>query len=128
MVLRCNATNSAGAPCSATPVRPSGWCWFHDPALTAERDAGRRKGGVERSNQSRARKQYADGALAPIEVQGLIGTTLRAVLVGKVTPGQGQAVAALARAAMTVREASEVEERLAELEARAGLSSERRTS
>jgi hypothetical protein len=127
MVGKCRATNAAGAPCSATPVRPSGWCWFHDPALTAERDAGRRKGGVERSNQARARKQYADGALAPIEVQGLIGTTLRAVLVGKVTPGQGQAVAALARAAMTVREASEVEERLAELEARAGIG-ERRLS
>jgi hypothetical protein len=89
--------------------------------LAAERDAGRRKGGVERSNQSRARKQYANGALAPIEVQGLIGLTLRAVMAGQMTPGQGTAVAALARAAMSVREASETEERLAELEIRAGI-------
>jgi hypothetical protein len=42
-------------------------------------------------------------------------------MAGQMTPGQGTAVAALARAAMSVREASETEERLSELEARAGL-------
>ncbi len=64
----------------------------------------------------------------PAEVQGLIGVTLRAVMAGQMTPGQGTAVAALARAAMSVREASETEERLTTLEHRAGLNSEGRTA
>ena len=54
---------------------------------------------------------------------------LRAVLAGKIEPGVGNAVANLARAAVAVREATELEARLAELEARAGVDhSRRRTS
>jgi hypothetical protein len=122
MVDGCRGTTKDGNACAARPMPGRDVCPWHAPVLAARRQEWSAKGGQQRSNQSRARKSFADGALAPIEVQGLIGTTLRAVLVGKVTPGQGQAVAALARAAMTVREASEVEERLAALEQRAGIS------
>ncbi len=68
-----------------------------------------RKGGAARSNKSRARKQYVDGILSPAELEGLIGTTLKGVLMQKITPGQAQAVASLARAAVAVREASAIE-------------------
>ena len=109
MVAGCNATTTAGAPCSARPVLPSGWCYWHDPATAAARDQARRDGGAARSNKARARKQYADGALTPVEVEGLLGTTLRAVIAGRLEPGVGNAVASLARAAMAVRDAGEVE-------------------
>jgi hypothetical protein len=102
-------------------VRPSGWCWFHDPTFAAERDAGRRKGGVQRSNQARARKQFTDGGLTPQELSGLLGKALQDVLDGKVEPGPVNAAANIARALLAVREATETEERLTALEARAGL-------
>ena len=59
MVRRCAAKTVSGSPCSATPVRPSGYCYWHDPDLAAERDEARRRGGRARSNQARARKQLA---------------------------------------------------------------------
>ncbi len=125
---RCAAIAKDGRPCHARPVDGGGLCAWHSPAWAAKRREWSQKGGVQRSNQSRARKQYEAGTLSPSEVQGLLGTTLRAVISGQIAPGQGQAVAALARAAMTVREASEVEERLTTLEYRAGLNSEGRTA
>ncbi len=121
MVGKCKATNAAGAPCSATPARPSGWCWFHDPELTAERDAGRRKGGQERSNQARARKRLPENVMSPIEIQGLLSVTLRGVIAGRIEPGVANAAANLGRAIVAVREATITEERLTELEARAGI-------
>jgi hypothetical protein len=89
--------------------------------LAAERDAGRRKGGQERSNQARARRQYEAGGLTPNEVQGLLGSAMTDVVGGRLTPGAAQALAALARAAMTVREVSELEQRIGDLEQRAGI-------
>ena len=125
---RCAATTQSGTPCNAQPVRLSGFCWWHDPATDAERQGGRRLGGKGKSNAARAKRGYADGALTPAEVEGLIGTTLTGVLAGRVTPGQAQAVASLARAAVAVREAGEVEERLAALERHAGTDGRGRTA
>ena len=119
--MACRATSANGSPCMATPIRASGYCYWHCPTLEGERAAARRRGGQSRSNKSRARRQYAEGALTPTEVEGLLGTSMRAVIAGRMTPGQGSAVAALARAAMHVREAGELESRIAELEAASGV-------
>ncbi len=122
MAAMCEATAASGQSCSA-PARPGRrWCVWHDADAVAERREMSRKGGAARSNKSRVRKQYVDGILSPAELEGLIGTTLKGVLMGKIAPGQAQAVASLARAAMSVREASEIEERLRSLEERAGIS------
>jgi len=67
-----------------------------------------------------------DAALTPREIEGYISMALRAVLAGKIEPGVGNAVANLARAAVAVREATELEARLAELELRAGIDHSRR--
>jgi hypothetical protein len=116
MVERCKATNASGAPCGAQ-ARRDGWCAWHDPARRAEMAEARRRGGQARSNKARARKQLTSAAMSPAELQGVIGLTITQVLAGTKPPGVGQAVAALARAAMHVREASEVEARLEALEA-----------
>lgn len=120
MVVRCNARNAAGSPCSATPVRPSGWCYWHDPALSAERDAARRKGGAARSNQARAKKRLPDAVLTPLELQGVLGRVLQDVIAGEIEPGVANAAANVSRALVAVREATELEERVVELERRAG--------
>ncbi len=109
MAAMCEATAASGQPCSA-PARPGRrWCVWHDAEAAAERREMSKKGGAARSNKSRARKQYVDGILSPAELEGLIGTTLKGVLMQKITPGQAQAVASLARAAVAVREASAIE-------------------
>ena len=117
---RCTATNKDGRPCSAQAWKGA-LCRWHHPDLEAERAEGRRRGGANKSNRARARREMADAALSPAELQGYVAVALRGVLAGRYTPGQGSAVAALARAAVSVREATELEERLAALEAAAGI-------
>ena len=116
MAERCQAIARRGKPCGATVVA-EGMCAWHAPSWDAKRRQWSARGGASRRNQARARRQFAEGALSPADIDGLLGTTMKAVLSGKVTPGQGQAVAALARAAMAVREVSTLEERVVELEA-----------
>jgi hypothetical protein len=120
MDAKCIAVTKDGRPCSAGPVRPSGYCYWHDPALLEQRRTDRQRGGAARSNVARARKQIAGAVLSPSDIQGLLGATLRAVIAGRIEPGIGNAAANLARALIAVREATEIETRLAALEEQAG--------
>ena len=125
MVSQCAATNSAGLPCQAQPIRPSGYCWWHCPDAAEERDRTRREGGRARSNKARAAKTLPDHALTPEQLQGLLGLTLKAVLNESKSPAIGNAVGSLARAIVAVREATDLEARLAALEAAAGIDGRR---
>jgi hypothetical protein len=120
MASQCSATNKSGAPCSAQAWR-DGLCRWHHPALEGQRVEERRRGGRNKSNASRARKQMAAQARTPAELQGYIGVALKGVMVGRITPGVANAVASLARAAVAVREATTLEDRLLALEQQAGL-------
>ena len=114
-------TATAGAPCSAQPVRKTGFCYWHDPSREPERQANRRKGGAARSNRARLRKQYAAEVLTLREVQGLLSKLLKDVTEGRVEPGVASAGASVARAIASVAQVGDMEERLAELEAAAGI-------
>lgn len=81
----------------------------------------RRRGGMAKSNRARASKELRAGSLSPAELQGVIGVTITQVLAGKKSPGIGQAIAALARASVAIREAAEVQDRLAALESVNGI-------
>ncbi len=59
--------------------------------------------------------------MTPIELRGLLGLVLKGVIGGKIEPGVGNAAANIARAMTTIQETQELEERLAALEARAGI-------
>ncbi len=118
MVTKCKATTAAGAPCTAQPLRADGFCFWHSPAVAAERQAGRRRGGRARSNANRARKDLPP-ALTPAELQQVLGSVLRGVIGGRVAPNVANAWAALGRTLIAIREATEVEERLTALEAAA---------
>ena len=117
----CSGTTRTGAPCRAPATGGGAFCVAHDPGRVVQMEAWRRQGGRARSNRQRARRQYGE-VLGSEEVLAVLSTTLRATLAGRVTPGQATALAAVARALVAVREASELEERLARLEeaARAG--------
>lgn len=114
MDLRCRATTKQGLPCSAQPIRPSGFCFWHDPALAAEHQANRRKGGHGRSNTARAAKKL------PTDVRDTLNVLLRTLgrlEADEMEPGRAQAIASVARAIVTAHETASLEDRLSALEA-----------
>jgi len=78
------------------------------------------KGGQQRSNRARARKSIADEAMTPTELMGALSKALKDVLSGDLEPGRGNAAASITNALTKLREAVEVDERLADLERRLG--------
>jgi hypothetical protein len=121
MVKRCASKTVSGSPCSATPVRPSGYCYWHDPALSADRDAARKRGGANRSNKARARKHLPAELMTNDEVRAWLGVVFKRVIAGVMEPGVATAAGSVARAMVAVKQAGELEERLTALEERAGL-------
>ncbi len=116
---RCKATTAAGSPCSAQPIRDDGHCYWHSPAIAAERDAARRRGGANKSNKTRMAK--ASQGMAMDEVQILLAAVLKGTITGRFTPGQASAAAAVARAMATIHQSVQLEQRLAEVEAALGV-------
>jgi hypothetical protein len=116
---RCIGTRKDGSPCEAKAVTGSDYCLAHDPARVVEMAEWRRQGGKASSNASRARKAAA--GMNPVEIVGILGGVLAGVLAGDYTPGQANAAASVARAMMQIHEMTALEERIAALEARAGV-------
>jgi len=125
MPSQCSAQNKSGQPCSAQ-VWKEELCRWHHPELESTRAEERRMGGAARSNASRARRRMAAEAMTPNEIQGFVAVAMRGVMDGSITPGIANAVASLSRAAVAVREALELEQRLSDLEARAVINTDRR--
>lgn len=123
---RCTAVSKSGEPCNATPVPGDTRCAWHAPAWAEKRRQWSAKGGAARSNRVRAKKRLPAETLSLTEVQAFLSYTLKATLAGKIEPGVANAVANVARTMTTVVQAGEVEERLRELEAAAGLRERRR--
>jgi len=74
------------------------------------------KGGKHRSNQSRAKKQLPAEPLSAAELHSWLGVVFRRLLTGQTEPGVATAMAELAKA-------SDLEERMAEIERRLGKAS-----
>lgn len=118
MPERCTGRNKDASSCNAQVWR-DGLCRWHHPDLEEQRAAERSLGGKARSNAARAAKRLPDGVMTTQELQGVLGTTIHDALAGRVEAGVANAVANLARAYVTVGEASTLERleaRLDELE------------
>jgi hypothetical protein len=118
---RCIGTNKTGEQCRGKALGGSLYCIAHDPERVVDMAEWRRQGGRAKSNKARARKQLPDAVLSPLELQGLLSKAIRDVLSGKLEPGPANAAGGLARALVSIREASGLEERLAALEQAAGI-------
>jgi hypothetical protein len=117
MEQTCQATRKDGQPCT-TPVVGSGpLCFGHDPALAAKRTAARQRGGQNRATSKRLAKLMPARLLPVFE---RLEQALEETHTGELDPKQAQALAALARAMTAVLTAGELEQRLRELEERAG--------
>lgn len=109
MADRCLGTNKDGTPCSAQP-RESGYCMWHDPSHAAEREGWRRRGGENRSSVARARKQLTGDIRDLADVKARLMLALSKVEKGELEAGAANAMAALARAVVTVSEAATIED------------------
>ena len=115
MATGCMGANKDGGACSAVPGS-DGYCMWHSPANAATREEWRKKGGAQRSNRARAKKQLIDAGMTASEVGGLLSSVLRGVVSGKVEPGVGNACANIARALVEVRKVADLETEVTELQ------------
>jgi hypothetical protein len=120
MVETCRGTTADGKPCAARPRPGSSWCPWHDPDLSDRRSEWSAKGGSNRSNRRRAKRQLPAEPLTAEEVHAYLGVVFRGVIGGTTEPGVATAAANVARAMMDVAKASDLEERMAEIERRLG--------
>jgi len=125
MANPCAAITKSGSRCRVPALTGRDHCLMHDPAAADVRREASRKGGRNRSAKARAMKLLPE-AMAPEELAGWLSLLFKQVMAGRTEPRIGTASATIARAMIDVREATEVDRRLTELEQRAGLASDRR--
>jgi hypothetical protein len=114
---QCQGQRKDGRPCTSPLVGADGYCFAHSPTRTAERQAAQQRGGQHRASVVRLHR-LVPPRLLPIFDR--LEAALGEVHDGTLSPGQAMAMAALARALVAVLTAGEVEQRLRELEGRAG--------
>jgi hypothetical protein len=120
---RCQAVTKSGKPCSATVVA-DGMCAWHAPSWAERRRQWSSEGGRRRSNAARARKELS-AALTSDELLVTLSRAISKVEKGELEPGPANAIASLARAMNSIRETTEIERRLSDLEQRAGVADSR---
>lgn len=126
MATGCLGTNQAGGPCGGYVPKGSTWCLWHDPDREVEREEWRRRGGANRSSKARARKQMADSVMTINDIDALLCRALGQVATGRLEPNVANAMSSVAKTITGIRTTGEIERRLTELEAAAGVSNVRR--
>lgn len=126
MAERCQATTKSGKPCAARPMPGEPWCRAHHPDLEEERQAWSARGGRNRSNARRAAKELEGVSADTNEVTAVLTRAFRKLEAGEMERGVAVALATVGKAIVSIRESTEIEQRLAALEARAGIGQERR--
>lgn len=116
MAAKCHATNAAGEPCQAEPLKGGAYCVWHDPGHAEQRREWSLRGGKGKSNTVRARKRLQ--RLDLDEIDAALCTALLDVLKGDLEPGIATAAASVARTIHAVRSATEHEQRIRALEER----------
>ena len=111
---QCAGTRKDGTRCTARVMGAGSFCYAHDPARAAERDAARRKGGAGRATAARAEK-LVPAVLRPVLITLL--QTLQGAKAGTIEPRRATAIGSVARAIVAVYQVGTLEERLQALEA-----------
>ena len=95
MKTQCAATTADGNPCPNAALSGGQFCFTHDPAKAAERDAARNRGGAARAAQlSGAVVEKLD---SPEAVRLYLTRVCRDVEAGLIEPKRGTAISNLAR-------------------------------
>ncbi len=113
-MTRCDATRKDGSPCTAQAQAGGAYCWGHDPRLAARRRESSARGGANKATSKRLGKRMP-ATLRPV-LDTLYGA-LAGLEEGTTDPKTATAMASVAGAIMRLYEGSEMESRLAALEA-----------
>jgi hypothetical protein len=111
----CKARNAEGGPCQARPVRDSGYCWVHDPAVADRRAEWRREGGRKRSNLERAKRHLPGEPLDNEQLVAYLSVVFRGVITKGVEPKVATAAATVAKTMTEIRNAGAVDDLAAEV-------------
>jgi hypothetical protein len=125
MAQKCEAIAKSGSRCSRPALAGGRHCLMHSPEHAEMRLEAARRGGKARANSVRAKK-LLPATLTAEELGSVMSKLLLDVIQGNVSPKIGTAAATITRALLEVRTTTEIETRLAELEARAGMQNDRR--
>jgi hypothetical protein len=112
---RCDALRKDGSPCQAPALTDDQFCWAHSSSTEERRDAARKSGGLNSAKAVRLR-----GLMPPrlVPVFDALEAALTEVHDGRLDPKQATAMAAIARAMVSVLTAGEIEQRVRDIEAR----------
>lgn len=114
MAAKCHATNAAGEPCQAEPLKGGEYCIWHAPSFAERRREWSLRGGKGKANVARAKKRLK--RLDLDDIDGALCRALLDVLDGTLEPGVATAAASVARTIHAVRSATEHEQRIRALE------------
>jgi hypothetical protein len=112
----CRAKTARGNPCS-NPAASSGYCFAHDPDRKAEAQAARRLGGYHRRTAARVSGDTAITIASMQDVLTLINSIVADTWQQDNSAARSRALLACAEAGVKVLEQTEIEGRLAALEA-----------
>ena len=113
----CQQVKPDGKKCQARRVGASSYCFFHDPEKSAEREAAQRAGG-RRNNVAVLSRTAPDARLLNArDVVKLLAETINQVRRGEVDPKVANAVGYLGGLLIKALHETEIENRLAALEA-----------
>jgi hypothetical protein len=114
MHRKCSQLKAGGTPCGGSALAGKAYCWSHDPELAEQRAEGAR----------RAAKQWATigEQLTPADLPAILRSCMYSVRSGHLEPSQATAIANLAKVSVQLTAELELEQRIAALEAAAGLS------
>jgi hypothetical protein len=124
MAVQCAAITRGGSRCGSAVLAGSRYCWTHDPAAADRRLEASKKGGRARSNKARAAKQIP-AAMSAEDLAGWLSLLFTSVMTGRIEPKIGTACASIARVLHEVKTMTELEQRLTQLEERAGVADTR---
>jgi len=115
---RCRYEREKGVRCNANAQTGSLYCFFHDPALSDERAAARKAGGIARTRKVALPTNLPAKSLRTVtDVAELLGETINQVRRGELDLRVSNAIGYLSGILLSAIEKGSLEERLAALEA-----------
>ena len=114
----CNAHAAGGAPCQATPIHESDFCFWHDPEHAEAAAEARRLGGLRRRKEGTIAGAYDFEGLGSVpEIRRLVEIVVTDALSMENSIARGRLLIAGAQVAAKLLEVGELETRVEALEA-----------
>lgn len=114
MVDRCSGKTKNGKPCAARPRPGKSHCPWHDPEFAEKRPEWSAKGGENRSNQARAKKNLPAEPMSNAEAHAWLSLAFRKALVNQMDAAMLNALSTASKALADLSRIVEIEAELAE--------------